>query len=96
MSELIHIIERLDNKINTLIQSNREVIEEKQKIQAERDALVIQVNAQTEMIGQLEGKATVESVSQTLAGEAKENKEVKAKIHELVKDIDKCISLLNR
>ncbi len=57
------------------------------------EALIISKNTE---IDELNDKYKVLKMAKSLEGSSNENKDVKLKINEMVREIDKCIALLNK
>ena len=53
------------------------------------------INEKDQVINKLNEQIKVLSMAKSLSGDTESNKEMKLKINELVREIDKCISLLN-
>jgi len=95
MDKLEIIVNELDYKVkkivylhqNTLIEiQNKNTIIENQKKQIEE---------QTNIINELEKKLTLQKITKTLE-QGKDNYQTKLKINEFVREVDKCIALLNK
>lgn len=96
MSDLSLIILSLQSKVKKLILLHQKNQEENEKLFKEREILLKLIEEHKNTIIKLEENNKVIKLAKTLS-ETKENKvEVKLKINELVREIDKCIALLNR
>lgn len=94
MNDLDALVSAIDLKIRKLIVHNKDLHFENDKLLSEITELKTTISKQEEIIQQLEEKNSVLKLSKTL--ETKEgNIEAKVKINELVREIDKCIGLLN-
>lgn len=58
--------------------------------------LEVELHSKQESLNQLETKYETLRVAQTLIGGSEESKTAKLKVNSIVREIDKCISLLNR
>tara|TARA_B100000963_G_C22526774_1_gene625686 strand:+ start:83 stop:364 length:282 start_codon:yes stop_codon:yes gene_type:complete len=88
-------IERLHNKIVLLLE-NYQQLEEELKVSNQRvNVLSKQLDEQHQTIQQLNEKNKVLKLSTSIQNKQGDNKAAKQKINELVREIDKCIALLN-
>ena len=88
-------IERLHNKIVLLLE-NYQQLKDDLKVSNERvDVLSKQLDEQNQTIHQLNEKNKVLKLSTSIQNKQGDNKAAKQKINELVREIDKCIALLN-
>lgn len=77
-------------------------MEDRDRVKAENATLKVNVtelrskiDQQQQIIEEMNRKMDVLKMAKSLAGEGEENREVKLKINELVREIDKCMALLN-
>lgn len=94
MGNLASAADRLRLKIEKLVHLHTSLGEENAKLNAERAALLEKIREQEATILQLKEQGTVAKLAQQLPGMAG-NTDIKLKINELVREIDKCIALLN-
>lgn len=88
-------IERLHNKIVLLLEKHQQ-LKDDLKVSNERvDVLSKQLDEQNQLIHQLNEKNKVLKLSTSIQNKQGNNKAAKQKINELVREIDKCIALLN-
>lgn len=88
-------IERLHNKIVLLLEKYQQ-LKDDLKVSNERvDDLSKQLDDQNQTIRQLNEKNKVLKLSTSIQNKQGDNKAAKQKINELVREIDKCIALLN-
>ena len=89
-------IERLHNKLELLL-TNYQQLKEQLKVSNQKvDVLSKQLVDQNQSIQQLNEKNKVLKLSSSIQGEHGDNKAAKQKINDLVREIDKCIALLNK
>jgi len=94
MMNVSSLVSGIELKMNKLIDRQRELVEKMEKYQKEIQELNKLHDVQKDEINKLKEKYNVLKLSKTL--ETKEGAvEAKAKISELVREIDKCIGLLN-
>ena len=96
MDNLSLIVSSLQLKIKKLAQGHNKLHEENSKLIKEHDQMLQKVDEYKNTIYKLEEKNKVIKLAKTLAGANEDSVEVKLKINELVREIDKCIALLNR
>ena len=89
-------IERLHNKLESLVANYHHLKEELNASNQKVDVLSKQLDEQNQTIKQLNEKNKVLKLSSSIQGEQGDNKAAKQKINELVREIDKCIALLNK
>ena len=89
-------IKRLHNKLESLLANYQHVKEELNVSSQKVDELSKILEVQNNTIQQLNEKNKVLKLSSSIQGEHGDNKAAKQKINELVREIDKCIALLNK
>ena len=89
-------IERLHNKITHLAAKYNETKEQYTLSLSHIEQLKEQLNIQSENLRHLEEKNKILKLSTSIQGEKEDNKAARKKINELVREIDKCIALLNK
>jgi phage shock protein A len=94
MTDVATLVSGIEYKIRKIIGAHQQVVKENATLGREIQELRQVINHQKESIRQLEEKVKILKLANTL--ESKEgNVEAKLKINELVREIDKCIGLLN-
>ena len=91
-------IERLHNKLESLVANYQQLKEELKASNQKVDVLSKQLDEHNQTIQQLNEKNKVLKLSSSIQGDGDQgdNKAAKQKINELVREIDKCIALLNK
>jgi len=89
-------IERLHNKLESLLANYQQLKEELKASNQKVDVLSKQLDEYNQTIQQLNEKNKVLKLSSSIQREQGDNKAAKQKINELVREIDKCIALLNK
>lgn len=91
-------IQRLHNKLELLLSNYQQIKEELNTSSQKVDELSKKLEVQNETIQQLNEKNKVLKLSSSIQGDGDQgdNKAAKQKINELVREIDKCIALLNK
>ena len=90
------IIERLTKKINTLVVQYDALKLKHQESLSTVDALSSELDKSATTIQQLEEKINILKLSTSIQTELGGNKVARKQINELVREIDKCIALLNK
>ena len=94
MMELEDLVSGIDFKLRKLIAQNQLLLTENQKLATDIQELKHKSVQDQNIINELEEKNKILKLSRTL--ETKEGStEAKVKINELVREIEKCIGLLN-
>tara|TARA_B100001057_G_scaffold489038_1_gene574536 strand:+ start:262 stop:543 length:282 start_codon:yes stop_codon:yes gene_type:complete len=89
-------IKRLHSKLESLVVNYQQLKEELNASNKKVDVLSKQLVEHNQTIQQLNEKNKVLKLSSSIQGEQGDNKAAKQKINELVREIDKCIALLNK
>lgn len=89
-------IDRLQNKLERLVSKHREV--KSANIQLKQKLLSLQENLDKEKqsVLELKDKNKILKLSASLQGEEHDTQAARQRINELVREIDKCIALLNK
>jgi len=92
--DVASLVSGIEYKLGKLIEQHHIQLAENKKHISEIQELKQEINEQKSMIMQLENKIKILKIAKTL--ETKEGTvEAKLKINEIVREIDKCIGLLN-
>ncbi|HBS87229.1 MAG: hypothetical protein A2W91_03345 [Bacteroidetes bacterium GWF2_38_335] len=90
------LIEDLRKKIGMLIQKHESVLAELKKLKSENLELKDSVSLKENKLNELETKINTIKLANTVFASAEEKKEAKTRINRIVREIDKCIALLNK
>ncbi|MEI7501179.1 MAG: hypothetical protein WCK84_12120 [Bacteroidota bacterium] len=94
MKDVATLVSGIEYKMRKLIEQHQLARNDNKRLINEVQGLKEVINEQKQIIKQLEEKSKILKLAKTL--ELKEgNVEAKLKINELVREIDKCIGLLN-
>ena len=96
MSALSPIVTRLYSKVKRLVFLHKKLQEDNMKLIKEREELLKIVQQDKNTILKLEEKNKVIKLAKSLSETRESPGEIKLKINELVREIDKCIALLNK
>ena len=92
----LDIVVELQKKINSLIGRYVGLKQEVFRLNEEKEKLVSELNKSTTNYRELEKKFDNIKLSGNILAEAGEPGEAKKRINQIVREIDKCIALLNR
>lgn len=97
MSNLEHTLTSLQSKIEKLIHLHKKAKEDLAKVQREKEELNQVISDKDARIAELEEKIKILRLAKSLTSENENSTtDIKYKINELVREIDKSIALLNR
>ena len=92
-----NLVENIEKKVSKLIQLYQSVQKEKEEILTENNKLESGLSDKDETIKRLEEKIKLLRITKSVSTQDDErNKESRQKINEYVREIDKCIALLNK
>ena len=95
-SEQIEIVGTLRSGVKELIALFEKEKKEKLKILEEKNKLLNQINFQEKQINELEHKYNTLKAAKLLMAGSDNGNDAKLKVNRIVREIDKCIALLNR
>jgi hypothetical protein len=95
MSEIKGRLNEIEEKIRQLIDLQNSLSGQNSLLIEKNEALLSTIDEQEKMIMQLNDKNNYIKISQSVK-QSEGNTDVKNKIDELVREIDKCIGLLNK
>ena len=92
-----NLVENIEKKVSKLIQLYQSVQKEKEEILTESNKLTSDLSDKEETIKRLEEKIKLLRITKSVSTQDDvRNKESRQKINEYVREIDKCIALLNK
>jgi chromosome segregation ATPase len=94
MKEVDQLIEGIGSKINTLIITLEQLRRENERLRISEQDLASIIQQQKETMERLQNK--INPIIQSNKSEETDITEIRKRISGLVRDIDKCISLLNK
>ncbi|MBP3356738.1 MAG: hypothetical protein J6K95_06240 [Rikenellaceae bacterium] len=89
------VIDAIREKVLKLIAENRKLNADYGKVCAQRDRLRAENRELQEQIAKLERRVSVLELSGGLAGGSMDRKRAKARVNRLMREIDRCIALIN-
>ena len=91
------VVENIEKKVLKIISLYRSLQSEKEEILLMNEKLKSDLNEKNNLIKSLEEKIKLLRITKSVATQESEiNKESRQKINEYVREIDKCIALLNK
>ncbi len=90
------IIETIREKIERIIADNKRLRKESRELARQRDKLKAGNKELTLRIAELERRIAVLELSKGMAGGRDDAKLAKARVNRLMREVDRCIALLNR
>ena len=96
MSEVESIIQTIKNKAELLGNQKIELTSKLNKLEVENAGLQSKLDDQQQRFDELKEKNNVLKMAKSLSDSGEKSTEAKRRINELVKEIDKCIALLNK
>ena len=91
-----NIVNNIEVKLGKLIAKYQQVKQEKLILQQENDDFVASLKLKEIEILNLQEKVKLMNISKSVDASKQEVKETRLKINEYVREIDKCIALLNK
>jgi predicted nuclease with TOPRIM domain len=95
-SDQLQIINDLKSSVNTLIAKLEREKEEQERLRVTNQELQRRVNMQEAMMGEIEQKYSNLKIAKALVAESGGMHDARIKVNKIVREIDKCIALLNR
>ena len=91
-----NIVNKIEVKLGKLIAKYQQVKQEKLILQQENEDFVASLKLKEIEILNLQEKVKLMNISKSIDASKQEVKETRLKINEYVREIDKCIALLNK
>lgn len=95
MSDVDKLIIQINDKIKKLIDLRQTLINENEDLKSKQQELLQQLDIKNKTIDELKNKNRNLSIADSIK-QIEGNSDVKLKIDEMVREIDKCIELLNK
>jgi hypothetical protein len=88
-------ISDLAKKVGELAKTQSALQEENSKLKSRNEELELVVNDQKNVLGRLEEQNKVVKIAKAVSEDDEDRKEQRKRLNELVREVDKCIALLN-
>ena len=95
MSEVKKLIDQINTKVYRLISAKQNLLDENNKLQNKQRELLEQLEDKNKLIEELKNKNEYLAIAKNVKL-TEGNSGVKRKIEEMVREVDKCIELLNK
>ena len=89
-------IKELRNKVEKLINLHERMMHEHQLLIKDQDQQKIKIREQQQLIAELEEKNRIIRLGNMVSGSDQNTREIKLKINEYIREIDRCLALINR
>ena len=90
------VIDAIRTKIDRLVADNRRLRGDYAKVIEQRDKAKVDNRELTEQIARLEKRVKVLELRESMAGGSEDTKAARARVNRLMREVDKCIALLNK
>lgn len=90
------VITNLENRIGRLIEDHRRLRSLSKELVAERDALRSANRTLEERVRELDAELARMQLTEGLSGESRNRDKARARVNRLMREVDKCIALLDR
>ena len=94
--EQVEILEGIKAKIQSVKDRMQEQLDENSRLKLNNEDLQVMVQQKQSMIDDLEQKNQQLSLVKSIMAEGDESQDARIRINRIVREIDKCIALLNR
>jgi len=95
MKDISVLVSRVGKKAEKLIEKQALLIVKNEKLSNEIDEIRLELTEKNQQILELNNKVKLLKIAGSV-GEGESTREVKLKINEMVREIDKCIAQINR
>lgn len=96
MQEIATTIAQLNANIEQLMKAHSNAIEAENRAKTENKQLLTKIEEQKKQLSELTEKNKIIKLAKSLSDSDEHSTDVKLKINELVREVDRCIALLNR
>ena len=90
------IVDNIELKVRKLIEKCNQLKSDKKGLEQDNQALNVELQEKKKEIVALHEKVKLMNISRSIDSSSEEIKESRLKINEYVREIDKCIALLNK
>ncbi len=94
--EQVDILEGIKDKIQSVKGRMREQLDENNRLKLKNEGLQLMVQQKQSLIDELEEKNQQLSLAKSIMADSADAHDAKIRINRIVREIDKCIALLNR
>ncbi len=90
------VIDTIKAKIERLVADNRRLRGDYAKVVGQRDKAKAENRELAEQVARLEKRIKVLELRESMAGSSEDTKAARARVNRLMREVDKCIALLNK
>lgn len=90
------VITELNERLERLVEEHRKMVTLCGKLTAERDSLKEEKRALEQRVRDLDRELSKQQLSEGLAGGKADKEKARARVNQLMREVDKCIALLNK
>ena len=90
------IIDSLKKKVSRIIEDNRQLRNEVRELTAERDAIILEKRAAETEARQLGRRVETLETAAGLMGNRGDSRIARLRVNKLLREIDKCLALMNK
>jgi uncharacterized protein YjcR len=94
MKDISILVSGVKKKAEKLIKKQTLLVEQNDKLSKEVEGIKLELTEKNQQVSELNDKIKLLKIAGSVEGES--TKEVKLKINEMVREIDKCIAQINR
>lgn len=91
-----NVIDHIEARVKQLIDDHRRLAAQCAELTAERDALKADNRSLQEQVRRLDGELARMQLTDGLEGGGRNREKARARVNRLMREVDKCIALLNR
>lgn len=95
MSDLSEKLDSIYKKTEKLVQLNKNLVLENNRLIEEKEKSLSVINDNKQKISNLEEERKIIAITKEILNQNPDSHDIKIKINEYIREIDKCISLLN-
>ena len=96
MSDIKSLVSSIEKKAEKLIDLHRHSSKELSALKQNNNELKQTIEQQKQTIKELEEKQKILKLSKSISGNNENTQDLKLKINELIREVDKCTALLNK
>lgn len=96
MNSNLKQLSELKNKVEKLIVLHKELQKENIHLSQLNEKLTRTIKDQSSRIAELEERYKLQKLGHAIAGSDQNTRDIKLKINEYIREIDKCLALINR
>ncbi len=96
MSKLFELVDTVQSQINELISKGKKTQDELSRLEQENFALKKELEQKDNELANVREQLRVSKLAVSVSVDDTEKAELKSQVNELIREVDKCIALLNK